>query len=171
MPEASATWRAMIPADLPFVARIAGEVHPAFPEAPAVFAERLRLYPAGAHILDREGAALGYAISHPWRSDSLPPLDTLFGALPTGPYLYYLHDLALLPTARGTGDAGRIVAAITRHAHAEGFGAIRLIAVNGSVPFWQRQGFAVETPHGTLADYLASYGTDARLMRRRSGDS
>lgn len=169
MPEPPAIWRAMVPADLPAVARIAEEVHPAFPEGDAVFAERLRLYPAGAYILDRDGAPLGYAISHPWRSDSLPALDTLFGALPSEADLYYLHDLALLPTARSTGAGGRIVATIARHARAAGFAAIRLIAVNGSVPFWQRQGFAVETPPGPLADHLASYGPDARLMRRRSG--
>lgn len=160
-------WRPATPADLPGIVAIAARVHPDFPESAAVFADRIRLYPPGAALLERNGAAIGYLISHPWRADSIPPLDTMLHALPPEPDVYYLHDLALLPEARGGGAAARIVAKMAGHAATAGFAAMRLVAVNGSVPFWQRQGFEVEPPGIALAAKLASYGPEARLMTRR----
>src|SRR5690606_38203141 len=113
-------WRAMTAYDLPAVARIAARVHPDFPESEPVLAERQQLYHHGCYLLEIGDRPVGYVLSHPWRQDSLPALDTLLGALPDAPSTYYLHDLALLPVARRIGAAGRIVAALTRHAEALG---------------------------------------------------
>jgi GNAT superfamily N-acetyltransferase len=161
----SAAWRPLTPADLPAVEAIAADVHPDFFEEPAVFAERQRLYPDGTHILEAGGAPCGYVLSHPWRAASLPALNALLGTLPDDADSYYLHDLALLPRARGTGAAGRIVADLVAHARAEGFASMSLVAVNASQAFWERQGFAVkESP--ALASKLDSYEPSARFMVR-----
>jgi GNAT superfamily N-acetyltransferase len=130
-----------------------------------VLAEKQRLYPTGAWLCERDGAACGYFLTHPWHADSIPPLDTLLGAIPEDAGTYYLHDLALLPEARGAGAAREAVATALRHATAEGFGTASLVAVNGSQRFWALQGFAVaDVPH--LSDELRDYEPGARYMRR-----
>jgi len=159
-------WRALTTLDLPVVAAIAGQVHPAFPEDVTIFAERQRLYPDGARLLELDGTPSGYILSHPWRFGTMPPLNSLLGAIPGDADTYYLHDLALLPRARGTGAAAMIVGEILRHARASGFASVSLAAVNGSLPFWYKHGFrAVEAPE--LTDMLGSYETAARFMVKR----
>lgn len=159
-------WRAMTVYDLPAVESIAAKVHPDFFEAPAVFAERQQLYRNGAYLLEIGERPAGYIFSHPWRSKSLPPLNSLLGAIPADADTYYLHDLALLPVARRMGAASYIVEALIKHARAQGFATMSLVAVNGSQGFWERHGFAVaEAPE--LAEKLATYEDQARLMVKR----
>lgn len=161
-------WRAVGGDDLAAVIAIAAAVHRDYPEDDAVFAERLRLYPAGFRLLTRDGVAAGYVISHPWLAGAVPALNSLLGRLPDMPSTYYLHDLALLPAARGGGAAGRGVADLVRQAGESGFGRMSLVAVGGSAAFWRRQGFApVDVP--ALREKLASYDADACYMERTLG--
>lgn len=158
-------WRAMTTLDLPAVETIAADVHPAFPEDTAVFAERLRLYPAGTRLLEMNGRPAGYLVSHPYGYGNLPALNALLGSIPAGADTFYVHDLALINAARGTGAAAMIVGEILRLARLREFATVTLVAVNGSLPFWYKHGFrAVAAPH--LADKLASYEPAARLMSR-----
>jgi len=156
----------MAPADLPAVMRVAGLVHPAYPEDEAVFAERLRLAPEGCHVLaDGEGGVLGYLVSHPWPAGAVPALNSLLGQIPPGTTNWYLHDLALLPLVRGGRAAGRIVAEMVDHAASVGCTSLALVAVNDSAGFWRRQGFH-EVHEPALDRKLASYDDAARYMRR-----
>lgn len=156
-------WRGLTALDLPDVEAIAAKVHPDFPEDMAVFAERQRLYPDGARLLELDGVAAGYILSHPWRFKALPELNALLGAIPDDADTYYLHDLALLPAARGTGAAAMIVGDILRHARSTGLASVSLVAVNGSLPFWYKHGFrALKAPE--LDEKLASYEVTARYM-------
>jgi ribosomal protein S18 acetylase RimI-like enzyme len=158
-------WRAMTNVDLLHVLHIAAQVHTAYPEDEAVFAERLRLYPAGCRVLEVEGRVAGYVISHPWRLYEPPALNSLLGSLPESPDTYYLHDLVLLPEARGTGAGSAIVETLADHAHTEAFATLSLVAVHDSVEFWRRHGFAVVS-RPTLAEKLRSYDEAARFMVR-----
>jgi ribosomal protein S18 acetylase RimI-like enzyme len=159
-------WRALTTLDLPAVETIAAAVHPDFPEDRAVFAERQSLYPEGTRLLELDGVPSGYVLSHPWHYGHLPALNALLGAVPADADTYYLHDLALLPAARGTGAAAMIVGDLLRHARAGGFATVSLVAVNNSLPFWYKHGFrAVAIPE--LADKLESYEAAAKLMVRR----
>lgn len=161
-------WRSMSVSDLQRVLIVAAQVHAAYPEDAAVFAERLRLYPAGCRVLEIEGQVAGYIISHPWRLGTPPTLNSLLGALPANADTYYLHDLALLPMARGAGAGSVIVEALVQQACAEGLATLSLVAVHDSVAFWQRHGFAmVEDP--ALTEKLQSYDQAARFMVRRLG--
>jgi GNAT superfamily N-acetyltransferase len=161
-------WRFMTAADLPAVSAVAAKVHPDFPEDDAVFAERQRLFPPGCRVLAGSGGLAAYAVSHPWRAGSCPPLNTLLGALPEPASTYYIHDIALLPAARGTGAAGEVVEALKREALGARLKELSLVAVNGSASFWSRMGF-VEAGGADLADKLSSYGADARYMICRPG--
>lgn len=161
-------WRPMRNSDLGRVSAIAASVHPDFPEDDAVFAERLALHPAGCFMLEAADQPAGYLLSHPWRFGQLPALNALLGRLPDAPSTYYLHDVALLPAARGSGAASAIVAALVSHAAGQGLPNLSLVAVNGSQGFWQRHGFSVHADPA-LADKLASYDADARLMVRVIG--
>ncbi len=158
-------WRAMTTFDLPAVEIIAARVHPSFPEDMAVFAERQLLYPDGTRLLELDGVPSGYILSHPWHFGALPELNSLLGVIPDDADTYYLHDLALLPSARGTGAAAMIVGDILRHARAAGFATASLVAVNGSLPFWYKHGFR-EVAAPELAGKLASYEQAARLMAK-----
>lgn len=159
-------WRLMASADLPAVMRIAGLVHPAYPEDEAVFAERLQLAPQGCHVLaGHEGVLQGYLVSHPWPAGAVPALNSLLGEIPAGTTNWYIHDLALLPEARGGKAAGRIVAEIIEQAMRAGCTSLALVAVNDSAGFWRRQGFQ-EVHEPALDRKLASYDDAARYMRR-----
>ncbi len=159
------SWRPMRPADLPAVNALAALIHPGYPEDAVVFAERLRLYPPGCRVLERDGGLAAYVVSHPWLDRAPPALNVLLGELPAQPSTYYLHDLALLPEMRGSGASVQVVVALAEQARNEQLPSLSLIAVNGSAGFWQRQGFEAVVDDA-LAEKLRSYGEDAQFMIR-----
>ncbi|RBP12242.1 acetyltransferase (GNAT) family protein [Roseiarcus fermentans] len=161
-------WRPLAEADLGDVDRIAAAAHTGLDERPAVFAEKLRLYPRGCLALDGPGGVLGYAFSHPWTLGDAPGLDAFLGALPASPDCLYLHDLALSKSARGRGAAGAAIARLAAIAAAEALAAMALVSVHGTGPYWAHAGFADER-HPGLAAKLAAYGESARYMTRRLG--
>ena len=81
---------------------------------------------------------------------------------------YYLHDLALLPLARRMGAAQFMIKALSKHAVAQSFATMSLVAVNGSEGFWARQGF-VTTDIPELTGKLLSYEPGARYMVKPLG--
>ncbi len=155
----------MTAADLPAVNALAVRIHPDYPEDAAVFAERLRLYPAGCRVFGQGEDIEAYVVSHPWRNLQPPALNSLLGELPAAPSTFYIHDLALAPEARGTGAGAAIVALLADHASACGFSGMSLVAVNGSTGFWQGNGFET-VQNQLLGSKLRSYGGDACFMVR-----
>jgi GNAT superfamily N-acetyltransferase len=158
-------WRPMTSHDLTRVHVLADAIHVSHPEDPEVLAERQRLYPQGCFILVEDGSAIGYALTHPWRFAEPPPLNRLLGATPSPATTYYIHDVALLPEARGKGYAAQITDRLLAHARKAGFDNLSLVAVNKSQVFWEKTGFRVIAVPGLEAK-LASYGPDAALMVR-----
>ncbi|MGO4675339.1 GNAT family N-acetyltransferase [Bosea sp. 2YAB26] len=162
---AGSHWRTMSVSDLDAVVAVAAEVHPDFPEEAAIFAERLKLFGDGCRVLDMGSGIAAYLLSHPWRELEPPALNAPLGALPPAPGTFYIHDLALLPQARGTGAAVLAVADALRLAQKFGLPSLSLVAVNASVGFWGKQGFSV-VADPRLEAKLASYGSEARFMMR-----
>jgi len=152
-----AGWRPMHADDLAAVSAISDAVHGRYTEPVAVYAERLALYPEGCRVLVRDGDVAGYLVSHPWHRDTPPALGAMLHALPADADSYYLHDLALLPKARGTGAGRAALDIVVAHARALGFAGITLMAVGGADRFWARHGFAYAGP---------GYDPDCQLMRR-----
>jgi len=173
----------MTSADLPALLGIADIVHPTYPEDPAVFEERLALFPAGCLVLESqprlatliegaghegEGGLIGYILSHPWTYAAPPALNSRLGQIPTPPTTYYIHDIALMPEARGTGAANAVVTRLIALAETLGLPGLSLVAVNNSVAFWQRHGFVL-TAVPALDAKLRSYDEAARFMVRAIG--
>lgn len=160
------SWRPMAEADLDGVVAVAAGAFPDHPEDRACFVNRLALHPAGCKVLaDEAGGVAGYLISYPWRADDAPALNVVLSGLPEAPKVYYLHDLALTPAARGGGHAAAGVALAAQAARDADLSTVTLTAVNGAGPFWARQGFAPRhTP--AMAAKLAGYGADATYMIR-----
>jgi predicted N-acetyltransferase YhbS len=135
-------WRAMQENDLPAVTAIAAEVHPDYPESPAVFAERLHLFAQGCLIaVDVNGTALGYAITHPAVLGQPPALNSLLNGLSPQADCLYLHDVALTTATRQSGLGSALVEYIRGLTVAHGFACAALMAVNNSAAYWQRHGF------------------------------
>jgi len=158
-------WRPLVAADLPAVVSVAAVVHPGFPERPEVLDEKRALYPAGAWAaVDAGGRLVGYALAHAGRLGHVPALNALMGTLPAPADCLYLHDVALLPEARGRGLARAVLALWEAQAARQGLGHLALTAVNGSAPTWAALGFQTQGAGAALARKLASYGPDALYM-------
>ncbi|MER0237563.1 GNAT family N-acetyltransferase [Fulvimarina sp. MAC8] len=158
-----AEWRTMMPGDLEEVVRIADRVHPDFREPVEVFADRLRIWPAGALVCHLKGALCGYAIGHPVRFPDIPALGSVLGELPENADAFYVHDVALLPEMRGRSLSGGAIESLL-----EGVPEVDracLISVYGTAVFWRRHGFR-EAPDAVPREKLASYGPEAVFMVR-----
>lgn len=158
------SWRPMQLGDLAETNRVADIVHPAYPEDPAVQRERLALFPDGCWVAEGAGGIVGYAVTHPGRRRQPPALDTLLGSLPAGADCLYLHDIALLASARGTGLGAAIVPILRQVALRHRLAVLALTSVNGTVGYWQRQGFLPLAPDPALSVKLATYDADAAYM-------
>ncbi|WMT87273.1 GNAT family N-acetyltransferase [Pelagibacterium sp. 26DY04] len=158
-------WRPLLASDLPTVSAIAEKVHPDFPEDDAVFADRQAIAPATCFLFEDDDTPAGYLLAHPWRLGQVPALNTVLGEIPAQPDTLYIHDLALLPAARGTGAGAAIVERLAGAARP--LGAMSLVAVNRSTPFWTRMGFFRYDDEALVAK-LASYDSDAQYMVRTS---
>ena len=160
-----AVWRPAAAADLDEVERIGNAIHVNLQERPEVFANKLALIPQGCFVLARNDSLAGYGIAHPWALGSVPALDTLMATLPPSPSCLYIHDVVVLPVARGQGAAGVLVDMFEAVARRHDLPSLALVSVHGTYVFWERFGFQT-TAAPELADKLKSYGDTARYMRK-----
>jgi len=156
-------WLPLLPADLDSVNRIADSVHTTLPERPEVFEEKVTLYPRGCRKFVSGDHIVGYGISHPWTLYSIPPLDKFLKTLPLNPACLYIHDVVVLPGARGRGAAARYVDYIKRLARESAIWSLALVSVYGTDMLWSRFGFRV-IANSDLDEKLTSYGASARYM-------
>lgn len=158
------SWVPLRVEDVSDVVRIADQLHPGLPERPEVYGEKIRLAPETCRKLVRHGVCLGYGIAHPWRLNAIPPLDTLLDELPTDPDCLYLHDVALLPSARGQSAPATYVQFAIECARQSGLPRLAMTSVYGSDVVWRRFGFEVVPATPDLASKLAGYGPSAKYM-------
>jgi len=151
--------------DLAAVKILSDRVHAGLPERLEVLADKRRMFPKGAFALEMDGTLVGYALAHPWVLGAMPALDALIGAAPEGADCLYLHDVAILPEARGHGSAREMIDMLAPIARAEGLAALALTSVYGTHDFWATRGF-VECDAPGMEAKLASYGGPARYMVR-----
>ncbi|MBM3879412.1 MAG: GNAT family N-acetyltransferase [Verrucomicrobia bacterium] len=158
-----AEWVPLLPEDMDSVNSIADAVHTTLPERPEVFMEKRNLFPDGCRKLALNGRTVGYAISHPWMLYSIPPLDDFLETLPTKPDCMYLHDMVVLPEARGAGASGRYMQYIKAVTRSMGIRSIACVSVYGTDVLWSRFGFQViQTPD--LIAKLSTYGATGKYM-------
>ena len=113
------------------------------------------------------GEVLAYLFSYPSCDKQVAALGSEFSRY-TQAELLYLHDMAVSQNARGLGLASRLLNCAERYAMQLGLSRLALVAVQGSVPYWQKQGFVLVSLCDTAAlQALASYtGQDARYMQK-----
>jgi len=158
-------WRPARVSDLRGIVAIATRIHPDLPERPEVLMEKMQLYPRGCRVLVVADTIAGYGLAHPWMQHRIPPLDGFLERLPEDADCLYVHDVAVLPDARG-GAAGAYVAGIEQLARSSGITTLALVSVYGTRALWERLGFRPVAPDAVLRDKLASYGTSATYMLR-----
>jgi GNAT superfamily N-acetyltransferase len=163
-------WKSMLPHHLGGVLSIADIVHTDYPESATVYEERLALFPEGCWVAvstqdDGSESVSGYAITHPGVVGQPPPLNSLLVQLPVVADCLYLHDVAILPSARQYGLGGKLIAHSQALAIAKQIPQMALVAVNQSAPYWQRQGFAAYAQaNQVLLAKLRSYSDDAQYL-------
>jgi hypothetical protein len=159
-------WRAMTASDLAEVQRISDLIHPDYPERDDVVAEKLMLSPS-THFMavDGGGVVRGYAVAYPWIADDMPRLDTFIRKLPDKPEVLYIHDVALLPSARGGPLVPDLLKRLSKAARIQGLSEFTLAAMYGSETAWFRHGFWRVQAKGKLVDQLAPYGPAVFMSR------
>ena len=117
---------------------------------------------------NHDGKVLAYLFSYPSRDKRVAPLGSEFERY-NDATLLYLHDMAVSPTARGLGLAPELLATAERYAIMCGLNQLALVAVQGSVPYWQKQGFSVvELTEVSALQALESYqGQNAVYMQKK----
>jgi ribosomal protein S18 acetylase RimI-like enzyme len=158
-------WRPASASDLDAISRIAGAIHLDLPESPEVFAEKLSLFPKGCFALVWHEEVVGYGLSHSWMLNSIPPLDTFLKYMPSHANCLYIHDVAVLPKARGHGSAGLYLELMVERARKIEFDFLALVSVYHTHSFWAKYGFEI-TSAPLLSAKLQSYGPTAKYMTR-----
>jgi GNAT superfamily N-acetyltransferase len=151
----------MGPGDLDPVFDLQCRAHgPDYHEPRAALASRLERGRGFCLVAELGRRPVAYLLAHPWRGPA-PALHRPLATIEAPDHLF-LHDLAVLPEARGSGAGAALVSTLVKRTRSAGFGEIRLVAIAGADSFWQRQGWAAVLN----AKLDRSYGSAARLMRR-----
>lgn len=154
--------------DLPAVMKLQAEAYPDLAESAAAIGSRLQQAPRWCWVAEGGDDISAYLLAHPWLHTAPPEWNAALPRLPAHGTRFYIHDLALGRSARGSGLARRLIHTALENARRARFHEVHLVAVQGSVEFWQRQGFhPLQVPGEKLKASLASYGEDARLLWRR----
>jgi GNAT superfamily N-acetyltransferase len=166
----SAFVRALCAQDLVAVHALQAQCYPAaYQEPVAAFAAKLAASPETAWGVDhpsQSGVLMAYLFCLPIEGLQWPALHATQAVAPVQADGLYLHDLALHPDARGRGLGQALVSHARRWAVANKLLALRLIAVQGSVPYWQKLGFAALSEQALRASSadLGSFGAQACAM-------
>jgi GNAT superfamily N-acetyltransferase len=134
-------WRLATENDFSAINAIALQIHPQLPERPDVMAEKQRLFPEGCLVLASGLIISGYVLSHPWKCNKIPALNELLWQLPKNPDCLYLHDIALLPNARGHRASRQLVETLIEIAYKEKLSFLALTSVYDTRGLWESYGF------------------------------
>lgn len=113
------------------------------------------------------GEVQAYLFSYPSRNYHVAALGSEFAQYAEADVLY-LHDMAVAQHARGLGLPAKLLRYAEDYAASLRLDRLALVAVQGSVPYWQRQGFAgVNLSDAEAIQALASYsGQNAVYMQK-----
>jgi ribosomal protein S18 acetylase RimI-like enzyme len=137
-------------------------------EPPELLVRRLAAAPESCWLAESPaGELLAYLFCYPSLAGKVTPLGSPF-QVASKPELLYLHDMAVSTKARGLGLASRLLQQAEDFACQYSLSRLALVAVQGSVGYWQRQGFIVQDqPTAEAQAALNSYrGEQARYMMK-----
>ncbi|EAT11125.1 putative acetyltransferase [Oceanobacter sp. RED65] len=133
------------------------------PESDISFINKIKQSPSTCWGVFKDGTLKAYLIAIPWRTGRPLSLDQI-DVLCVNPNCLYLHDLAVLPEMRGTGAAQTLLKYFFKALLKKKFSRAALVAIQGSKPYWERQGFSVQASSNAINEKLASYGSEAFYM-------
>ncbi len=112
----------------------------------SLFQSILEKYARSSFVAHKNGALLGYLITHPsriTRDDFENGCEELSGDEDS----LYIHDLCVHPDGRGTGIAALLLEKLDAFAKENSFAKFAGIAVQGAESFWLKQGFEPVKPY------------------------
>lgn len=135
-------------------------------ESREVFANRFERFGEHFRIAVINGQIVGYMICFPWKLGDTPVNNAVFPEELPEPDCFYIHDIAILPEARGEGISRALLEDAYKTADRLGYDAISLVAVGQSGSYWDRAGFVTYTRvDAAKLDRISDiYGPGARLM-------
>lgn len=124
---------------------------------------KLESNPQTCFIAEHDNTVWGYIIGLAVDEHSFPILNAPSISMPENPTILYLHDLSVLPSARGTGVSELLIQHLLKQS--VNFEKTMLISVQNSLSFWQRYDFSPVDPSSWgLEQKVLSFGDDAVLM-------
>ncbi|MDW5415669.1 GNAT family N-acetyltransferase [Iodobacter sp. CM08] len=121
--------------------------------------------PSSCWVATQHQHVLAYLLTHPWSGDTPPALNAPLPTPNQSCDIYFIHDLAVHPSARGLGLAQQLLDTALKWARQEKLQKIRLIAIAGAANFWIKQGLSpVKNVNKDLSRKLADYGTDTHYL-------
>ena len=151
--------------DVDAVLRIQAQCYGAdFGEPRQVFVQRLQSPVHCSWAAVQADAVVAYLAAYWSLPGVITPLHGGFSSYEDANVLY-LHDMAVSPAVAGQGVAGALLQAARSQARQRGIRHTALVSVQGSQPYWERQGYAVAAvADAAQQQHLASYGDDAVYM-------
>ncbi len=131
----------MTPADLAAICQLQDSCYTdALYEAPQLLQQRLASHPCSCWLAENaDQQLLAYLFSYPSCSGYIAALGSPFKHYADAKVLY-LHDMAVSEMARGSGLAQLLLCHAEAYAAALGLGTLALVAVQGSMTYWHKQG-------------------------------
>ena len=150
--------RKMNIADLPAIDEIQlaafGE---GFIEPMSKFEQIFNQYDKAAYVAMLNGEIIGYMLAYPSKSEQ-SDYDTRKCQVRGDEPCLYIHDMCLHPKVHGKGIAKQLLLTMSDLAVDEGFEQMIGIAVQDSIPFWQKTGFTMlypQTYNGEPGQYMS----------------
>lgn len=176
MTASSHRYRAIVDADWAAIMRIQSEVYHEFhPESEAVMRSKashslttsfvaIDVVEDGATDTFSGGAerVVAYCLAHPYPSNRVAVLGTVYSESAADTDNLYLHDLAVQRASSGRGIAQSLLHHVTAVAKSSGYRTISLVAVQNAAGFWVKMGF---TPSSDVC-VDESYAAAATFMTR-----
>lgn len=128
-----------------------------FIEPMSKFEYILNQYDEAAFVALIDNSVVGYMLAYPSEAEQ-PDYDTRQCKVNGDEPCLYIHDLCLHPNAHGKGLAKQLFSKMYEIAVQKNFEQMIGIAVQDSVPFWQKTGFTMlypQTYNGEPGQYMS----------------
>lgn len=169
-------YRTIVEADWPAIMRIQSEVYHEFhPESEAVMRSKashsLTTSFVAIQVSDDEATdtltgvterVVAYCLAHPYPSNRVAVLGTVYSASAADTDNLYVHDLAVQSVSSGRGIAQTLLQHVTAVGKSSGYRRMSLVAVQDAAAFWVKMGF---TPSSDVC-VDKSYAAAATFMTR-----
>jgi hypothetical protein len=156
-------WLPLSENDLANVMRIAQIIHPQLFEQISVFAEKINYCPEACLKWTANQQLYGYGLAHPWQLYSIPKLNHLLSPSFSEMNCIYIHDVAILPSARGFNATEKYINYLKGLAISLQINYLALVSVYATEAFWKRLGFDRQSKQNCAAS-LTDYGNQACYM-------